>query len=114
MIVLSSTLNAWGSDGFNVVLKGELEALDAALLPLQQGLSQSSYVSGNEFSVMINRVTEDERCICVIAGVFYSGVIAGCNCADDPTPMDELAEYCELKIEIDKSTAEAIIMLSGE
>ena len=40
-------------------------------------------------------------------GVCYTGIIAGCSCADDPTPLDEHAEYCEVQVEIDRVTAEA-------
>ena len=45
------------------------------------------------------------------AGIFYRSVIGGCSCADDPTPVDEQAEYCEVVVEIDKVTAEAKVTL---
>ena len=44
-------------------------------------------------------------------GIFYTGVVAGCSCADDPTPVEEQHEYCEVLIEINRATAEAVIRL---
>jgi len=111
MFNFQKALAARHSPDFNSVLKAEIENLSAASLPLQQGMSQSSYVSGDDFSVMINRVVEDEELIRVITGVFYRGVIAGCNCSDDPTPVDTQAEYCELEFLIDKATGEAQVRL---
>jgi len=43
--------------------------------------------------------------------VFFSAFIAGCNCADGPTPVDEINEYCEIRVEIDRTTAEAQLTL---
>lgn len=114
MIKLSKTLNAWQTPDFDAVLKTEIESLDPAALPLQQGLSQSSYVSGEKFSVMIINVSDREGFIRVKTGIFYSGVIAGCNCADDPSPVDEQTEYCEVIFEIDKATAKTTVSLSSE
>ena len=111
MMKLYKALGAWQSPEFNTVLQTEIEALDAALLPLQQGMSHSSYTSGNKFEVMIISVADEAGLIRVKAGIFYSGVIAGCNCADDPTPMDEQPEYCEIELLIDKATAETNISL---
>lgn len=114
MIKLGNALLAWPTLEFKAVLKDDLESLEISQLPLQQGLSQSSYVSGNDFSVMIINVAERESSIVAKAGVFYSGVIAGCNCSDDPTPVDEVSEYCEVEVDINKLTAEArIILLKG-
>ena len=44
----------------------------------------------------------------------YSGIIAGCSCADNPTPVSELNEYCEVQLEIDKKTAETKVALLPE
>lgn len=111
MIRLSQSLRAWGSPEFQDVLKKELEQLDAGQLPLQQGLTTSSHALAGEFSVMITRVSEMATVICVRAGIFYTGITAGCNCADDPTPVEGQSEYCEVQIDIDKLTAEAVVML---
>ena len=111
MIKLAKSLNAWGTPGFNDILKNEIQSLDAKYLPLQQGLSYSSHATNSDFSIMIISTHEDDSFLHVKAGVFYSGVIAGCSCADDPTPVPEQSEYCEILIDIVKTTAEARITL---
>jgi len=111
MIRLINTLNAWGTTGFEGVLKGEVEQLDVDQLPLQQGLSASSHVTDSQRKVLIFSVADEEEFIHIKAAIIYSGIIAGCNCADDPTPVDEQNEYCEVRIEINKKTAETTVAL---
>lgn len=80
-------------------------------LPLQQGMSQGSHAMDKPVSVMIIRVSDDQDRIHVRAGIFYTGIIAGSCCADDPTPVDEHAEYCEIRLDIDKATARTAVSL---
>jgi hypothetical protein len=40
-------------------------------------------------------------------GVLYAGIIAGCSCADDPSPLDTITEHCELVLDIDPGTGRA-------
>lgn len=114
MPALPVALGAWGKPDFKEVLKSEIEQLESDQLPLQQGLEQSSHVSDSGFKTIILNVSEDTQCIHAKAGIFYSGIIAGCSCADDPTPMSELNEYCEILLTIDKETAETAIKLLSE
>lgn len=114
MSQLPKSLQAWNTPEFEDVLKREIEQLDAGTLPLQQGLSSSSHVTDRPFQVMILGVREEAGLIRAKAGIFYTGVIAGCSCADDPTPMDEQAEYCVLLFDIDRVTAETTVTLLEE
>ena len=114
MIRLAKSLNAWGTSDFNDVLKKEIGQLTAEQLPLQQGLSTGSYAIDNQLDVMILGVFEEESFIRATAGIFYAGIIAGCNCADDPTPVNEHSEYCEVRLEINKLTAETTVTLLTE
>jgi len=111
MISLTRSLSAWQTPGFNEILRQEIEQLDTDVLQLQQGLSQGSYTNGDNIKVMILGASEEEGTIRARAGIFYTGVIAGCNCADDPTPVDEHSEYCELQFDIDINTAKTVITL---
>lgn len=111
MIRLSRSLEAWGRPEFKGVLKEELERVDAGQLPLQQGLSASSYVTDGGFEVMIISTADEAERIRVKAGIFYAGIIPGCACANDPTPEDEYPEYCEVQLDIDKATAAAQVAL---
>ncbi|MEO6974928.1 MAG: hypothetical protein ABI144_03500 [Gallionella sp.] len=114
MIRLDQSLRAWGEANFKATLKHEIEALGADRLPLQQGLSSSSYVAESPITVMIQHVAETENAICIKAGIFYQGIIGGCSCADDPTPVGENNEYCEVQIEINKANAATAVALISE
>ncbi len=111
MIRLVEVLNAWGTPEFSATLKAAIEGMDASQLPLQQGLATTSYAVDTRLKAMIISVSEERDFIRAKAGIFYSGIIAGCSCADDPTPVDEQHEYCEVQLDIDKRTAEARITL---
>ena len=111
MIRLTKSLKAWGTSGFENVLKQEVEQIDADELPLQQGLSSTSHVTDSPHQAMIISVADEAGFVRVKAGLFYSGIIAGCSCADDPTPISEQSEYCEVWIRIDKQSAETTVAL---
>jgi len=111
MIRLAGAAAAWGTEAFVATLKRELEALGPDALPLQQGLSASSVALGDGFSVMpLGAEATDDRIVARV-GVFYAGLVAGCSCADDPTPVEAQPEYCELEVIIERATAAATFRL---
>ena len=105
MIRLEKSLSAFGTPDFAAVLKHELSQLTIDQLPLQQGLSVGSYVIDAPVTVVNVSAADMVETLRVKAGIFYRGVIAGCSCADDPTPVSDTNEYCEIQLDIDKSTA---------
>lgn len=111
---LPESLKAWNTPGFRDVAKREIEALDPAALPLQQALARSSHVTERPFQAMLIGAHEDAGVLRVKAGIFYTGIIAGCSCADDPTPIDELEEHCVVRFDIDRATADATVTLLDE
>ena len=111
MLQFTQSLPVYGDSNFEDVLKTEIEKFDANLLPLQQGLSVGGYALYDSFNVMIINVSESSRHLQVKAGIFYRGVIAGCSCADDPSPTDVTTEYCEVLFMIDRGTGEATVAL---
>ena len=111
---LTKALNAWNTPAFDAVLKQEIECMDGKFLPLQQGLLHSSYANEQGFSVSILRVSHDDALIRVKAGIFYTGMIPGCSCADDPTPDDEYNEYCVVVFEIDRKNGKTRINLVAD
>jgi hypothetical protein len=113
MIRLDHALRAWGTPDFGIILKQEI-ARQADHLPLQQGLSTGNYVADEPVTVVINSVAETAEVIRVQAGIFFRGVIGGCSCADDPTPISDINEYCEVRLEIDKATAETEVLLISQ
>lgn len=113
-IYLPRSLDAWQTPAFRTVLKAEIEGLDRALLPLQQGLSRSSHANPDSLEVVILASEEAPEHIGVKAALFYTGIIAGCSCADDPTPVDEVVEHCEIRLEISKDSGLATLSLAED
>lgn len=103
---LPASSRAWGTPDFAAVLKGELAA-QAAELPLQQALRSTSTVTDEPPTVLLLAACADAECITAKVGIFFSGILAGCSCADDPTPIEPQTEYCELEIEIDRISGRA-------
>lgn len=97
---LPLTLAARNRADFDAVFKREVESLDAACLPLQQALATTSAVADEPFRVMLLDKDVSATRLRVKAGVFYAGLVGGCNCADDPSPVEPQPEYCELWFEI--------------
>ncbi len=114
MLRLNKTLSAWGTPDFANVLKQEVAQQGRDQLPLQQGLVTGSYVTDDPITVVVSSVAEMEGVIRVKAGIFYQSVIAGCSCEGDPTPTSESTEYCEVQLDIDKTTAETAVALIEE
>lgn len=111
MIVLKNTLLALNTADINNVAKDEITNIDPSLLPLQKGLSLSSYVGKTPFSTIILKVTDEIDTVIIKVGIFYTGIIAGCSCSDDPSPVDEQNEYCEFQFTIKKESAETEVTL---
>lgn len=114
MILLPQSINAWNSADFESVFKAEVSQIPHTSLPLQQGLALSSYVSDEPFSAVILNTSADDSSINIKAGIFYTGIIAGCSCADDPTPLDTQNEYCELQFTLNRQTGETHIELLSD
>ena len=110
-MLLNKTLSAWQTPNFDAVCKAEIKQLNPDLLPLQQGLTHSNTANADSLSVRILSTTEQPDYLQIKAGLFYTGIIAGCSCSDDPTPVDEINEYCEVRFQIDKQTGEATVTL---
>lgn len=111
MIKLSQSISAWNTPVFEETLKQEIVQLDVKQLPLQQALIHSNYTNGDNRKIIVMNVAEDADLIRVKTGIFYTGIVAGCNCADDPSPVDEINEYCEMEFTINRTTAETTVHL---
>ncbi|MDD2928451.1 MAG: hypothetical protein PHP05_05040 [Sideroxydans sp.] len=111
MLRLEAALASWGRPEFAAELERELEHKGASVLPLQRAMALGSHVVDGQISVMVKRSEEYRAHLSVCVGVFFKSVIAGCSCADDPTPLNELEEFCELQLDIDKMTAVTTITL---
>lgn len=114
MTRFTKSLKSWGTPDFEGTLKTEVEQLGTDQLPLQQGLSTSSYALDDKLDARIISVAEEAGFIRAKVGIFYAGLTPGCSCADDPTPVEEQVEYCVVQLDIDKTTAETTVALVAE
>lgn len=97
----------WASDSFKPALKHEIESLKTGTLPLEKGLSQGGHIDDNDITATILSVSDNQLMIEAKVGIFFTEIVGGCNCNDDPM---EINAYCEMKINIDKQSAEADIV----
>jgi hypothetical protein len=107
---LPESVSAWDTADFPATLKREL-ARHAAELPLQQALSGTSAVANEAITVVLLDARADATSIHAKVGIFFSGILSGCSCADDPTPIESQTEYCELMIEIERATTDAVVRI---
>ncbi len=91
-------------------LKSVLVAWPELINVLQKGLSRSSYALDEALQIVILKQQQDDAHLLLHLGLFYTGVIAGCSCADDPTPLETEPEYCELRLQIDRITGMADVL----
>lgn len=89
---------------FGKALKHELENLPAGTLPLEKGTSRGGFVDDSDISVTVINTTQNENGIEAKVGVFFTEIIVGCGCGDEPVPENA---YCELLISIDRTTSAA-------
>ncbi|MBI5462284.1 MAG: glucosamine--fructose-6-phosphate aminotransferase [Gammaproteobacteria bacterium] len=101
----------WNTEAFARSLKREIAYLGKGVLPLDKGVTYGGAVDDSELTVTLLRSDDDGPVIVAHVGVFFTEVIGGCSCGDEPTPTPA---YCELRIRIDKATAEAELALVSE
>lgn len=112
MLHLPQILAAWSGSDFAVTVKRELATLDPTALSLQDALVHTSVaLDGAGIETILLAAEENDTALALKLGVFFSGVVAGCHCADDPTSIEAQQEYCELCLVIDKKTAASRVML---
>ena len=85
-------------------LKGALERLPPGTLPLALATTQGGQVDDSDISVTLLAVRDDGNVIRARVMVFFSEIVGGCSCGDEPVSANG---YCELVVSIDRRTAAA-------
>lgn len=106
-VYLPRTLLAWPNPQREAVLKQELEQLDPGLLPLREAMARGNQVAVEPVRVLVLATGEDGDGYGARVGLLFASLIGGCQCADDPSPLEALPEYAELEIRIDRLTGAA-------
>jgi hypothetical protein len=104
MTILSNSLRDWQTDAFNHTLQGELEQLRGDVLPLAGVIGEGNTVLDSDLGVTVIAVEDGDGVIQAHVGVYFAEIVSCCSCGESP-PIDEA--YCEMRVTIDKSTAEA-------
>ncbi len=102
MITLPASLKHWNSTSFKDTFKSEVLNLKPDSMPLHLATTQGGYVNYDNIGLSILSTNEDENYLNIKTGIFFTEVVGGCNCDDDPV---ETNNYCTLLINIDKSTS---------
>ena len=108
---LTKSLAAWNTSDFPKVFKVEVEQIDKYSLPLATAMVHGGQLGSGAIQAMLLHSGEEGGVIHVRAGIFFTSVIAGCNCSDDPSTVSENAEYCELVFHIDLHGAQTQVLL---
>lgn len=78
--------------------------IPAGSLPLQGCCHQGGAIDDGTVEISVVSVRADEQQISAELNVFFTEVVGGCNCNDDPVgyPM-----CCQMRLRIDRATAES-------
>jgi hypothetical protein len=104
MTELRDALHAWGTDLFAKTLKREIEALPPGSLPLDRATAHGGRVDDGAVVATVTAAADAGTHLEARVGIFFSEVIAGCSCGDEPFSQPG---YCEIEVRIDKATAGA-------
>jgi len=110
MIDMHRTLRAYGSPDFETTLRRDLLQAGPEALGLQQALRAGSIALEDDLGVMLLSARESPTRLDLHLGLFYTSMVAGCSCADDPTPVGRNTEYCEVDLQIERATAQGWIV----
>lgn len=104
MTRLNVSLGDCDPDLFAQQLKAALEQLPPGTLPLAQATTQGGQVDDSDVSVTVLALRDDGDVIRARVMVFFSEIVGGCSCGDDPLAGTAQGE---LEVWIDKRSAEA-------
>jgi hypothetical protein len=79
------------------MLASWLETLPVSKLPARLCCSRSGLIDPNDWSFSVLDTEIDGNCITARVGFFFTEIVGGCNCDDDPSRFND---YCDLIIEI--------------
>jgi hypothetical protein len=108
MIELRDSLHAWDTDTFPQTLKREIERLPAGSLPLDGATTHGGRVDDGAVVATVVSWADTGTSVDARVGVFFSEIIAGCSCGDEPFAQPG---YCEIVVRIDRATAAAVFIL---
>ena len=88
-----------------------LDALPAGALPLGSGCTRGGMIDDSALTFSVLAVDEQAGRVAARVGVFFTEVVGGCNCSDDPVAFDA---YCVLEVAFDRATGLAEISAAAD
>jgi hypothetical protein len=101
-----SCLDAADASGLARHLAATLKSLPAGTLPLQAGCGQGGLVDDHDIATTILSTRQAAEQVSARVGVFFTEVVGGCNCNDDPV---EVNAYCVIEVIIDRASGQVRI-----
>ena len=98
-ISLRHCLEAADAESFKQRLAAALNALPGGNLPLHAGCEQGGLVDDSNISASVLSVEQDKDRFLARVGIFFTEIVGGCNCNDDPL---EVNAYCVLEVAISR------------
>lgn len=108
MNTLKKSLSAWKSNTFKEIFVTETLELSLDTIPLYLATEQGGIIKPESISLSILSTSEDDNNIKIKAGFFFTEIIGGCNCDDDPS---EANVYCVFLISIKKTNASCSFLI---
>jgi hypothetical protein len=103
MIILRDSVSRYGSPDFATDLSRELTALPEGSLPIMG--EQGGLIDTASIGVTLLSAHADAGRIVVVIGVFFTELVGGCSCGDDPFSVSGYKELC---LRIDRSDGAAV------
>jgi len=97
-------LEAEDASGLARRLADALCELPTGVLPLQHGCDQGGLIDDHDISASVLTVEQTTEKVTARVGVFFTEIVGGCNCHDDPV---EANAYCVIEARIDCATGMA-------
>lgn len=109
MIRLIESAHRYGTTDFAATLSRELTGLPEGSLPIAGG--QGGRIDPESIGVTLSSACADDDRIEVVIGVFFTEIVGGCSCGEEPFNLNG---YEELVLRIDRADGTAVIRLRGD
>lgn len=105
-ITLRRCIDLADRDAFAACLVSALKALPPGSLPLRAGCEQGGLVDDSDVSVSVLEVDRAAEHDIARVGVFFTELVGGCSCHDDPAHANA---YCLLEVAIRRTDGEGTV-----
>ncbi len=109
MIRLIDSANRYGTADFAATLSRELMGLPEGSLPIAG--EQGGLIDTASIGVTLLSACADADRIELVMGVFFTEIVGGCSCGDEPFSLNG---YEELILRIDRADGAALIRPRGD